>query len=533
MNENIKKCIEEGRAVLGLELGSTRIKAVLIDEAHRQIAGGSFEWENDFRDGVWTYSLEDAVRGVQECYAALKRDVRERCGAEIRRLAALGVSAMMHGYLPFDRNGRQLCEFRTWRNTITGRSAKELTELFGFNIPQRWSVAHIDRAIIEGEPHVRDIAHVKTLAGYIHTLLGGENVVGVGEASGMFPIAADGSGYDARMARLFDERHAHLGLPWKILDILPKPVHAGECAGRLSAEGAKLLDPTGALEPGAPLAPPEGDAGTGMAATCAVAERTGNVSAGTSIFSMVVLERPLANVHEEIDMVTTPTGAPVAMVHCNNCTSDLDAWAGLFGEAARLFGAEPSRGELFDALYAAALEGEPDCGGVLTLGYLSGEPVTGFAEGRPLAARSPDSHLTLANFMRAQAYSAVATLATGMRILDGEGVKIDRITGHGGFFKAEGVGAQILADALRAPVTTMSTAGEGGPWGMALLAAYMLRREQNETLESYLARKVFAASDAKRYEPTEAGAAGYAKWLEGFKTLLAAEKTLIESEAEK
>ena len=513
--------------MLGIELGSTRIKAVLIDDEHKQIASGSFDWENDFVDGVWTYSLEDAVKGVQTCYAALKADVLEKYGVILKKLGAMGISAMMHGYLPLDKNGKQLTEFRTWRNTITGRSAGELTELFGFNIPQRWSIAHLDRALLEGEVHVRDIDRITTLAGYIHTLLGGENVVGVGEASGMFPISADSVAYDERMVSLFDERWAKLDLPWKLLDVLPKPVPAGVPAGTLSAEGAKLLDPTGELEAGTPLAPPEGDAGTGMAATCAVAQRTGNVSAGTSIFSMVVLERPLSAVHEEIDMVTTPAGAPVAMVHCNNCTSDLDAWANLFGEAAKLFGANPSRPELFDSLYAAAMSGEPDCGGLLTLGYLSGEPVTGFSEGRPMVARNPESHLTLGNFMRAQCYSAVATLAIGMKILEAERVKIDRLTGHGGFFKAEKVGAQILADALRAPVTTMSTAGEGGPWGMALLASYMLNKNEGETLESYLGNRVFAAFDGANYAPDEEGSAGFEKWLEGYRALLAAEDTLI------
>lgn len=520
------KLIADGRAVLGIELGSTRIKAVLIDENHDPVADGSFAWENEYKDGVWTYALEDALEGIRLCYADLKKNVAERYGVTLRRLAALGISGMMHGYLPLDADGEQLAEFRTWRNTLTERSAAELTELFGFNIPQRWSVAHLDRALLLGEAHTPRIAQITTLAGYIHRKLGGDAVVGVGEASGMFPIADGSVAYDERMLALFDERHAHLDLPWKIKDILPKPLAAGERAGELSPDGALLLDPSGELEAGTPLAPPEGDAGTGMAATNAVAKRTGNVSAGTSIFSMVVLEHALSAVHEEIDMVTTPSGAPVAMVHCNNCTSDLDAWAGVFGEAATALGASFDKSKLFDTLYSSALAGDADCGDVLSVNYLSGEPVSGFSEGRPLVARTPSAKLTLANFMRSQLYSAVATLAIGMEILAEEKVGIDRLTGHGGFFKSEGVGSQVLADALRAPVTTMSTAGEGGPWGMALLAAYMLRGE-GDTLENYLDTRVFGSSEAKSYAPTEAGAAGYAKWLAAYRRLLAAEREAI------
>ncbi len=523
---DIKNCIQSGDAVLGIEFGSTRIKATLVDDECRPIASGSFEWENELRDGVWTYSLEDAERGLQSCYAALKADALERYGVRITKLGAIGISGMMHGYLPLDRNGRQLCEFRTWRNTMTGRSASELSELFAFNVPQRWSVAHLDRALIEGEGHVSEIDSLTTLAGYVHRRLGGRRCVGVGEASGMFPLR--GEDYDGDMLRKFDQRHSARKLPWRIRDILPQPVPAGGDAGKLSAEGALLLDPSGELEAGALLAPPEGDAGTGMAATNAVRERTGNVSAGTSVFLMAVLERPLGKPHPELDVVATPDGATVAMVHCNNCSNEIDACADVFEGLLKRLGVAGTRGEIYDAMFAAALDGAPDCGGIYSINYLSGEPITDISEGRPMLLRMPNSEVGFENLMRAQLYSSCATLAAGMEILRGEGVELDRLVGHGGFFKAEGVGARIMADALKAPVTTMTTAGEGGPWGMALLASYALRRSESDTLADWLEKRVFSASDGSTYPPTEDGSKGFDQWFSTWRRLLAAEKKAVE-----
>lgn len=521
-----KKTIESGETALGIELGSTRIKAVLVGRDHAPLASGVFEWENSLVNGVWTYDIDDAVRGVQSCYAALKADALDRHGARITKLGALGVSGMMHGYLPLDRAGLPLCEFRTWRNTMTERSAAELSELFGFNVPQRWSVAHLDRALLCDEPHVADIDRLTTLAGYIHERLGGRTCVGVGEASGMFPL--DGSRYDEEMLDKFDARHASRGLPWKIRDILPEPVSAGGDAGRLSSGGAMMLDPSGELEPGALLAPPEGDAGTGMAATNSVSPNTGNISAGTSVFLMAVLERPLSRPYPEIDIVATPDGAPVAMVHCNNCSNEIDAWADIFEGLLGALGISRPRGEIYDAMFASAMKGAPDCGGVYAINYLSGEPITGFAEGRPMVLRTPDSRMDFDNFTRAQLYSSTATLAAGMEILRAENVRPTRMSGHGGFFKAERAGAQVMADALGTAVGTLSTAGEGGPWGMALLAAYALWRSDNERLCDYLENRVFAASASTTCEPTVDGARGFADWMKVWRSLLDAERAAVE-----
>lgn len=521
-----RRAVESGETALGIELGSTRIKAVLIDRSHTPLASGSFEWENSLKDGVWTYDIDDALRGVQSCYAALKADALERYGVKITRIGALGVSGMMHGYLPLDRDGRPLCEFRTWRNTMTERSAAELSELFGFNVPQRWSVAHLDRALLFDEEHVGNIDRLTTLAGYVHERLGGRICVGVGEASGMFPL--DGSDYDAAMLDKFDARHASRGLPWKIRDILPKPVAAGGDAGRLSRAGALLLDPSGELEPGALLAPPEGDAGTGMVATNSVSPNTGNISAGTSVFLMAVLEKPLSKPYPELDIVATPDGAPVAMVHCNNCSNEIDAWADVFGGMLGALGCNRSRGEIYDAMFASAMRGEPDCGGVYAINYLSGEPITGFAEGRPMVLRTPDSRMNFENFMRSQLYSSTATLAAGMEILRAEKVRPTRMSGHGGFFKAERAGAQVMADALGTAVSTLSTAGEGGPWGMALLAAYALWKSEGERLCDYLNDRVFALSASSTCEPTPDGARGFAAWMKVWRSLLDAERSAVE-----
>ncbi len=511
------------KTALGIELGSTRIKAVLIDENHIPVASGAYEWENQLSGGLWTYSLEAVREGLQACCAALARDVREKLGTQFTTVGAIGVSGMMHGYLPFDAEGRQLAPFRTWRNTVTGEAAEKLTALFGFNIPQRWSVAHLYQAILNGEEHVGEIAYLTTLAGYVHWKLTGEKAVGVGEASGMFPIDSAACDYDEGMVRKFD---ALTGL--RLRELLPRVLRAGESAGCLTEDGARFLDPTGKLRPGIPLAPCEGDAGTGMTATNSVRVRTGNVSAGTSDFAMVVVDHPLG-VHREIDMVTTPDGAPVAMVHCNNCTSDINAWVGLFGEFAEAIGAETNRGTLFDLLFRKALEGEKDCGGLLSYNYYSGEGVTDLDAGRPLFTRTPDARLTLANFMRAHLLSALATLKIGMDILTGaENVKIERLYGHGGFFKTPGVGQTLLSAAVNAPVSVMETAGEGGPYGMALLADYMLRRAAGETLADYLDRRVFADARSVTVSASAEDAAGFAAFLETYRRAFPLEKLATE-----
>ncbi|MCC8182502.1 MAG: FGGY-family carbohydrate kinase [Clostridiales bacterium] len=524
----IVRILEEGRAVLGIELGSTRIKGVLIGPDHAPIASGDYGWENRYENGVWTYHMEDVWTGLQSCYASLAEDVRSRYGVTLRRLSGVGFSAMMHGYLPFDQAGELLVPFRTWRNTITGPAAAELTELLNFNIPQRWSVAHLYQAILNGEAHVNDIATLTTLAGYVHWKLTGRKVLGVGEASGMFPIDSETGTYDKEMLDKFQSAAAAHGWTGSLEAILPQVLMAGEDAGVLTPEGAALLDPTGTLEPGCPAAPPEGDAGTGMAATNSVTPRTGNVSAGTSIFSMVVLERRLSQVHEEIDMVTTPTGQPVAMVHCNNCTNEINAWAGVFRGFLEALGQQADMNQIYSAMFRSAALGAPDCGGLVLYNYLSGEPVTGFAEGRPLLCRRPEDRLDFPNFMRAQLSSAVATLKLGMDILAGEQVKIDRLYGHGGYFKTPEVGQRILAAALGTPVSVMETAGEGGAWGMALLAAYRVNRAQGETLDRYLADRVFAGQTGVTLAPTPADQEGFQTFIRQYQAGLGAERAAVE-----
>ena len=502
---------------LGIELGSTRIKAVAVDEGFRPVSSGDYTWASRYENGVWTYSLEEVWTGLRAALSAVENR------AEV---AAAGVSAMMHGYLAFDRDWNLLVPFRTWQNTITGPAAAELTALFSFNVPQRWSVAHLYQAVLNGEEHVSRIAHITTLAGYVHYMLTGVNAVGIGEASGMFPIDSQALDYDRAMVEKFDALAAERNLPWRLEELLPRVLTAGQEAGRLTPAGAALLE--GLLPAGIPFAPPEGDAGTGMTATNAVAPRTGNVSAGTSIFSMVVLEHPLEKVYEEIDLVTTPTGAPVAMVHCNNCTNDTNAWVGVLGEAARLFGASPSAGELYQKLYEKSLEGAPDCGGVLVCNYLAGEGVTHLDAGRPLVVRRPDSAFNLANFFRAQLYATMATLKIGMDILAEEGVAIDSLTGHGGLFKTPGVGQRYMAAACNAPVTCMDTAGEGGPYGMALLAAYLLRREEGERLEDFLSNRVFAGVSGSTAAPDGAEAAAFGAYIQRYKALLQVERAAAE-----
>lgn len=530
MGADAKSTITAGKAVLGIEFGSTRIKAVLIDGDNNPIASGSHEWENQLVNGIWTYSLDAIWNGLQDSYRAMAADVKEKYGVEIESLAAIGFSAMMHGYMPFNEAGELLVPFRTWRNTITGQASEELTKLFNYHIPQRWSIAHLYQAILNGEEHVPDITFITTLEGYIHWKLTGRKVIGIGEASGMFPIDIDAKNYNARMIAQFDELIAPKGLPWKLGEILPKALLAGEDAGTLTAEGAKLLDPTGKLQAGIPLCPPEGDAGTGMAATNSVAVRTGNVSAGTSVFAMLVLEKDLKKPYEEIDLVTTPTGNLVAMVHCNNCTSDLNAWVGIFKEFAESFGVDVDMNRLFGTLYNKALEGDKDCGGLLSYNYFSGEHVTGFDEGRPLFVRTPDSKFNLANFMRVNLYTSLGALKVGLDILlKEEEVKIDRITGHGGLFKTKGVGQKILAAAMNSPISVMETAGEGGAWGIALLASYMVNKKDGETLDDFLNNSVFAGNTGEEMSPDAEDVAGFEVFTERYKAGLPIERAAVES----
>lgn len=525
----IAQAIAEGKTVLGIELGSTRIKAVLIDEEHNPIAAGSHEWENRYEGGIWTYRLADVWAGLQESYSSLRRDVLEKYDVPLRTVGAIGFSGMMHGYLPFDRHGNLLVPFRTWRNTITGPAVEKLTELFQFNIPQRWSIGHLYQAILNREPHVGQISHLTTLAGYVHWQLTGQKVLGVGEASGMFPVDSATNDYDQVRLAQFNELLAAEGLPWRLADILPKVLVAGDSAGTLTAEGARLLDPTGELPAGIPLCPPEGDAGTGMVATNAIAERTGNVSAGTSVFAMIVLEKPLAKLHPEIDIVTTPAGKPVAMVHSNNCTSDLNAWVDLFREFTGALGVEVDESRLYETLYRQALAGDPDAGGLLAYNYVAGEHITHLTEGRPLFVRRPDSRFTLANFMRVNLFAALGALKIGMDILfEEEGVQIDQLLGHGGFFKTAEVGQRMMAAAANVPVSVMATAGEGGAWGMALLAAYMRHKVAGETLEAYLANKVFAGQQATTLAPDPQDVAGFAAFMARYRQGLTIERAAVE-----
>lgn len=511
---------------LGIELGSTRIKAVLIGPDHEPLATGGHAWENRLVDGVWTYDLEDVWDGVRASVADLAADVERRHGVRLTGVGRIGVSAMMHGYLAFDEDGRQLVPFRTWRNTSTGEASEELTELFGQHIPQRWSVAHLHQALLNGEEHVADVAHLTTLAGHVHERLTGERVLGVGDASGMFPIDPATCDYDANLLARYDALVAGR-VPWRLAHLLPTVLPAGRPAGRLTEAGALLLDPAGGLASGALAAPPEGDAGTGMIATNAVAPRTANVSAGTSIFAMAVLERPLRGLHREIDLVTTPSGDPVAMVHCNNGTSDLNAWLGLLGEFAGLLGVGRDPGELFELLYRHALTGDADAGGLLAYNYVSGEHITEVAEGRPMFVRTPNARFTLANFVRTHLFAALASLRVGMDILlRDEGVELDRLFGHGGFFKTEGVGERLLAAALDTPVSVGDVAGEGGAWGMALLASYV-GDHGGLPLGEWLAREVFASASYRTAEPDAADVAGFETFMGRFRAGLAVERAAV------
>lgn len=528
MKSDAKSTIEAGKAVLGIELGSTRIKAVLIDQENKPIAQGSHTWENQLVDGLWTYSVEAVWYGLQDCYADLRSNVKNLYGIEIETVAAIGVSAMMHGYMAFNEKGEILVPFRTWRNTNTGRAAAALSELFVYNIPLRWSISHLYQAILDNEEHVREIDYLTTLAGFVHWQITGRKVLGIGDASGMLPINPDTRNYAAEMVDRFDNLIAPKGYDWKLQDILPQVLSAGENAGFLTPEGAGKLDVSGHLKAGIPVCPPEGDAGTGMVATNAVRQRTGNVSAGTSSFSMIVLEKELSKPYEMIDMVTTPDGSLVAMVHCNNCTSDLNAWVSLFKEYQELMGLPVDMDELYGKLYNHALTGDADCGGLVSYNYISGEPITGLAEGRPLFVRSANDRFNLANFMRAHLHAAVGVLKLGNDILfKEEKIKVDRITGHGGLFKTKGVGQRILAAAINSPISVMETAGEGGAWGIALLASYLVNNETRQSLAEFLDEHVFAGDAGVEVSPTAEDVAGFNTYIESYKAGLPVEEAAV------
>lgn len=530
VNKDRKEAIRLGKTVLGIEFGSTRIKAVLVDEDNIPVASGTFDWENHLENGIWTYGEDEIWKGLAACYASLAENVRTTYDVEIEMLKSIGFSGMMHGYMAFDKDNQLLVPFRTWRNTITAQASEELTELFQYNIPQRWSIAHLYQAILNKEAHVASISYITTLAGYIHWQLTGEKVVGIGEASGMFPISPSAKDYDRGMITRFNELVEVYQYPWKVEKILPKVLVAGEEAGRLTIEGAKRLDPTGHLKAGCLLCPPEGDAGTGMVATNSVKVRTGNVSAGTSVFGMVVLEKELKQVHKEIDLVTTPTGHLVAMAHCNNCTSDLNAWVGLFDEFAESLGITIDKNKLFETLYTKALKGDKDCGGLLSYNYFSGEPITEMKEGRPLFVRRPDSKFTLANFMRVHLYSSLSVLKAGFDLLTKEEqVKIDKIYGHGGLFKTKKVGQSILAAALNTSVSVMETAGEGGAWGMALLASYMVSHDEGQSLDEFLEEKVFRGNTGEEMTPDNQDAAGFNAFMVQYRKGLAIERAAVDA----
>ena len=501
-----------------------------MDAENAPIASGSYDWENRLEDGIWTYHLDDIQAGLQGSYKALAEDVKEKYGVELTSVGALGVSAMMHGYMPFNKEGELLVPFRTWRNNITAQASEELMELFQYNIPQRWSIAHLYQAILNKEEHVKDIDFMCTLEAYVHWQLTGKRIQGIGDAAGMFPVDPETKDYNEEMVQKFDKLVEPYGFPWKLRDIMPEAKVAGEAAGCLTEAGARLLDPSGKLQAGIPMCPPEGDAGTGMVATNSVRQRTGNVSAGTSVFAMIVLEKELSRPYKEIDMVTTPAGDLVAMAHSNNCTSDLNAWVNVFKEFAEAMGMEVDMNKLFGTLYNKAMEGDADCGGLLSYCYFSGEHMTGFEEGRPLFVRSPESRFTLANFMRTNLYTCLGAMRVGLNLLlEKEQVKIDRLLGHGGLFKTKGVGQQILADAVNAPVSVMETAGEGGAWGIALLASYLINKEEGEALEDYLDNKVFAGNEGSTLDPNPAGVEGFNVFMERYMKGLEIERAAVDS----
>ncbi len=524
---NTKEKILQGNTSLGIELGSTRIKAILIDDQFETIAQGSFEWENQLVDGFWTYSLTDIWSGIQESYLSLANEIQMKYAVTLEKIGSIGFSAMMHGYLAFDESDELLVPFRTWRNANTSQAAKELSDLFQYNIPERWSIAHLYQAVLDHEAHVNEIRYLTTLSGYIHWRLTGKKVLGVGDASGMFPIDLATNDFDQKKMAQFEEKISSDTLPWHLNDLLPKVLLAGENAGTLTQNGAKLLDLTGKLEAGIPLCPPEGDAGTGMIATNSVAKRTGNVSAGTSAFAMIVLEQDLKTYYPEIDLVTTPTGSLVAMVHTNNFSSEINSWMQLFQQITDTFGLDVSTGQLFDKLLTQALNGDADCGGLLLYGYHSGENITDIPEGRPLFVRTPKSTFNLANFMRLHIFSAFAALKIGMNILNQEQVQIDRVVGHGGIFKTPVVAQTVLAATMNAPVTVMENAGEGGAWGIAILAAF-LNQSTKMSLTQFLDDYVFANATGITLEASATDISGFNQFVERYQKGLPIEKSAID-----
>jgi sugar (pentulose or hexulose) kinase len=525
-----KNAIINGQTIIGIELGSTRIKTVLISTDNTLIASGSHDWENRYVSNIWTYSLEDIWKGLQSSYQKMAGNVKDQYGVTLQTVGAIGFSGMMHGYMVFDQDENLLTSFRTWRNNITGQASEALAKLFNYPIPQRWSIAHLYQAVLNQEGHIANINYMTTLAGYIHWKLTGQKILGIGEASGMFPIDVKTKGFNKQMIGQFNELVSPLNFSWRLEDILPTVLVAGEKAGQLTPVGARLLDVTGQLKPGIPLCPPEGDAGTGMVATNSVAARTGNVSAGTSVFAMIVLEKELSKAYPEIDLVTTPDGKLVAMAHSNNCTSDYDAWIGLLAEAIKALGLSVDKPKLYDTLLGMALQGDPDCGGLLSYGYISGEHVTHFEEGRPLLARSSNSRFSLANFMRVNLFTALGALRIGLNILfEKEAVKVDQILGHGGFFKTREVGQKIMAAAINVPVSIMETAGEGGAWGIALLASYMINREDHESLEDFLNQKVFAGKQGNSVAPDPVDVAGFNEFMKRYTKGLVIERAAIDN----
>jgi len=527
---DVRSTIINGKTVIGIELGSSRIKTVLIGADNKPIASGSHDWENSNINNVWTYSLEDIWKGVQGSYGKMAANVKDQYGVDIKTAGAIGFSGMMHGYMAFDKDDNLLTPFRTWRNNTTGQASEALTGMFDYPIPQRWSVAHLYQAILNQEEHVSHISFMTTLAGYIHWKLTGQKVMGIGEASGMFPIDLNTRDFNKKMLGQFNELVSNINLPWRLQNILPNVLVAGERAGELTTAGAQLLDITGQLQPGISLCPPEGDAETGMVATNSVAARTGNVSAGTSVFAMIVLEKELSKAYPEIDLVTTPDGKLVAMAHSNNCTSDYDAWMGLFAEATEALGIEISKPKLYDTLLGMALQGDSDCGGLLAYGYISGEHMTHFEEGRPMFIRSSKSNFNLANFMRVHLYTALGAMRTGLDILfDKESVKIDEILGHGGFFKTKEVGQKIMAAAVNVPVSIMETAGEGGAWGIALLGSYMVNRAANESLDDFLKQKVFAGQKVNTIAPDPSDVVGFNVFMKRYTQGLIIERAAVDN----
>ncbi len=532
MGVNVEKAriaVANGKAVLGIEFGSTRIKAVLIDGDNKPIASGGYGWKNNLVDNIWTYSLDDVWIGLKAAYQDLANNVLREFGVSIEAVSAIGISGMMHGYMAFDKDENLLVPFRTWRNNITEEASKELTELFNYPIPQRWSVAHLYQCVLNGDEHVKDVAFITTLAGYVHWKLTGQKVLGCGEASGMFPIDIKTKDYNARMIKQFDEKTRDKNFDWNIKNILPKVLDAGQSAGQLSQEGVKLLDNTGALKTGIDMCPPEGDAGTGMVATNSISARMGNVSAGTSVFACVVLEDDLSNAYAEIDQVTTPDGKLVAMAHSNNCTSDLNAWVDIFEESTKALGFECDKNKLYEVLYNKALEGDADCGGLLSYAYVSGEHMTHFEEGCPLFVRSSKSKFNLANFMRVHLFTALGAMRIGLNILfEKENVQVDEILGHGGLFKTEGVGQKVMAAATNAPVTVMQTAGEGGAWGIGLLASYMINKNDGESLDDFLKQKVFCDEKRMTINPDPNDVDGYNEFMKLYKSGLNIERAAVE-----